>query len=211
MSDKKKKKSNEELVREYQNTKDINIKKEIANELYNRVYKLILKMINLIEAKYVSYIDLREDLVQEAGLIFMRCVTKFDTTKNIKFSTYLGDACFYELRRFNNNQMKHVKNNYDLEIDEMIMSKPDNIEDKIDDDVALEKIQRSLIKLNKEQKITDKQFNTIIEEHGFFGLEKKTRKQIAEERNCSLQNVGFLYRKALNKIKEDILNGEKNG
>lgn len=216
MSDKKKKKNNEDLVREYQNEKDIDKKKKIADELYNRVYKLILKMINLIEAKYISYVDLREDLLQEASLIFMKCINKFDTTKSIKFSTYLGDACFYELKRFNNNQMKHVKNNYDLEIDEIIMSKPENLEDKIDDEVALNKIKHALVKLNKEQKITDKQFSTIIEEHGFFGVNKKSRKQIAEERNCSLQNIGFLYRKALSKIREEINDstqpkGENNG
>ena len=27
---------------------------------------------------------------------------------------------------------------------------------------------------------------------------------MAQERNCSLQNVGFLYRKAINKIKDEL-------
>ena len=54
------------------------------------------------------------------------------------------------------------------------------------------------------EKVTDKQFNAIIEEHGFFGADKKSRKQIAEERGCTLQNIGFLYRKAVNKVKDEL-------
>ena len=72
----------------------------------------------------------------------------------------------------------------------------------------MEKIQRTLVKLNNEQKITDKQFPTIIEEHGFFGCKKKTRKEMANERNCSLQNIGFLYRKAVTRVKEELNEGQ---
>ena len=41
--------------------------------------------------------------------------------------------------------------------------------------------------------------------HGFLGRDKKTRKEIADEKGCSLQNIGFLYRKALNKIREELI------
>jgi transcriptional regulator len=100
--------------------------------------------------------------------------------------------------------MKHIDNSYFLEIDEIIMAKPLDIESIIDDEEAIKKIQDTLLKLKDEEKITIKQFNTIIEEHGFFGQKKKSRKEIAEERNCSLQNVGFLYRKAVDRIKEEL-------
>ena len=48
MTEKKKKITNEDLVREYQKETDLEKKRIIADELYSRVYKLILKMINLI-------------------------------------------------------------------------------------------------------------------------------------------------------------------
>jgi RNA polymerase sigma factor (sigma-70 family) len=203
MTDKKKKKSNEQLVAEYQQANTPEDKKKIAEELYKKVFRLVVK--NAGQMPNVCY-GTQEDLIQEASLIFMRCLNKFDPTKKFKFSTYYGDACKYELRRYKDKQMKHVDNSYFLEIDEILTSKPEDIDWGIDYYKNLERIQNTLLKLNREQKITDKQFNTIIEEHGFFGREKKTRKQIAEERNCSLQNVGFLYRKAINKIKEEFAN-----
>ena len=97
-----------------------------------------------------------------------------------------------------------ILNLYYLEIDEILQAKPDNVEDWIDDVEAVKRIQLALLKLKEENKITIKQFNAIIEEHGFFGQDKKTRKEMAQERNCSLQNVGFLYRKAINKIKDEL-------
>lgn len=202
---KKKRKNNEQLVLEYQQAKNPEEKKRIADELYRKIFRLVVK--NAGSMPNVCY-GTQDDLIQEASLIFMRCINKFDTTKKIKFSTYFGDACKYELRRYKNKQMRHVDNSYYLEIDEILTAKPNNLETKIDDENNLEKIKNALIKLNKEQEITDKQFNTIIEEHGFFGHKKKTRKQIAEERNCSLQNVGFLYRKAINRIKEELNKNE---
>ncbi len=198
---KKKRKNNEELVYEYQNEQDPVKKKKIADELYRKIFRLVVK--NAGSMPNICY-GTQDDLIQEASLIFMRCIKKFDTTKKIKFSTYFGDACKYELRRYKDKQMKHVDNTYFLEIDEILTAKPTNLESKIDDNSALEKIQETLIKLNHEQKITDKQFYTIIEEHGFFGCKKKSRKQMASERNCSLQNIGFLYRKAVNRVKDEL-------
>lgn len=201
MTQKKKRKNNEQLVLEYQQAETPEEKKKIADELYRKIYRLVVK--NAGSMPNICY-GTQDDLIQEASLIFMRCINKFDTTKKIKFSTYFGDACKYELRRYKNKQMKHVDNSYFLEIDEILTAKPSDIETKIDDDSNIKRIKDILLKLNKEQEITDKQFNTIIEEHGFFGHKKKTRKEIAEERNCSLQNVGFLYRKAINRIKEEL-------
>ena len=198
---KKKRKNNEQLVLEYQQAKTPEEKKRIADELYKKIFRLVVK--NAGSMPNICY-GTQDDLIQEASLIFMRCINKFDTTKKIKFSTYFGDACKYELRRYKNKQMRHVDNSYYLEIDEILTAKPSDLETRIDDERNLKKIKDILIKLNNEQEITDKQFNTIIEEHGFFGHKKKTRKQIAEERNCSLQNVGFLYRKAINRIKEEL-------
>lgn len=209
---KEKKKNNEQLVAEYQNETDPIKKKQIADILYRKVFKLVVK--NAGTMSNICY-GTQDDLIQEASLIFMKCLNRFNPNKKFKFSTYFGDACKYELRRYRDKQMKHVDNAYFLEIDEIIMAKPVDIENMIDDEEAIKKIQNILLKLKDEEKITTKQFNTIIEEHGFFGQKKKSRKEIAEERNCSLQNVGFLYRKAVDRIKEelslDINKGEQNG
>lgn len=201
MSNKNKKKTNEQLVKEYQDATDELTKKKIADELYKKIFKLVIK--NAGQMPNICY-GTQDDLIQEASLIFMRCLNKFDTTRKFKFSTYFSDACKYELKKYKDKQIKHVDNSYFLEIDEILTAKSVDLEKKIDDKTAIDKIQKVLLKLNKEKKITEKQFKTIIEEHGFFGVDKKTRKQIAEERNCSLQNIGFLYRKAINKIKEEL-------
>lgn len=203
---KEKKVKNEDLVYAYQNEANKIKKDKIAKDLYLNVEKLIHKMINIVKSKFFIHQFVEEDVLSEANLIFMRCLNKFNTTKKIKFSTYLGDALYYELKRFNKKQSKHVNNNYDLEIDEIIMAKPKDVDAILDDEYSVEKIQETLLLLAKEQKITQKQLTTIIEEHGFFGVKQKSRKEMASERNCSLQNVGFLYRKALTKIKEELHN-----
>lgn len=197
----KKVKSNEELVLEYQNSTDEKERKRIADFLYRKIYKLVIK--NAGTMSNICY-GTQEDLIQQASLVFMKCLNKFDCTKGYKFSTYFGDSCKYELRRYKDKLMRHIDNSYYLEIDEILQAKPDNVEDWIDDVEAVKRIQLALLKLKEENKITIKQFNAIIEEHGFFGQDKKTRKEMAQERNCSLQNVGFLYRKAINKIKDEL-------
>lgn len=207
--DKPKKTKNEDLVAEYQNATDPEEKKRISSELYKKVEKLIYKMINIVKNKFYVHPIVEEDLFLEANYIFMRCLIKFNTAKKVKFSTYLGDALYYELKRFNKKQMSHVNNSYDLEIDEILQAKSNNIDSILDDNTNVKKIQDILVKLNKEQKITDKQFNTIIEEYGFFGKEQKTRREIADNRNCSLQNIGFLYRKAVKRIKEELRHIDK--
>lgn len=197
----KKKKSNEDLVVEYQKAVTPEEKRKVADELYRKIFRLVVKYAGNTPAVYYGTQD---DLIQEASLIFMKCINKFDATKKIKFSTYFGDACKYELRRYKDKQRKHVDNSYFLEIDEILTAKPENIEDKIDDASDLQRVQKALLKLHEEDRITNKQFNAIIEEHGFFGKEKKTRKQMADDRGCTLQNIGFLYRKAVNRIKEEL-------
>lgn len=207
--EKQKKKNNEELVKEYQSEISEKKKKIIANELYKKVEKMIYKMVNIVKNKFYVHPTVEEDLFLEANYIFMRCLIKFNTTKKVKFSTYLGDALYYELKRFNKKQMTHVNNSYDLEIDEILQAKQNDLDAIMDDTMSVDKIQEILLKLNKEQKITDKQFNTIIEEYGFFGKKQKTRREIAEDRQCSLQNIGFLYRKAIKRIKDEIRNTDK--
>ena len=197
----KKVKSNEDLVLEYQNSNNIVEKKRIADQLYKKIYRLVVK--NAGTMSNICY-GTQEDLIQQASLVFMKCLNKFDCTKGYKFSTYFGDSCKYELRRYKDKLMRHIDNSYFLEIDEILQAKPDNVEDWIDDVEAVKKIQLTLLKLKEQNKITDKQFCAIIEEHGFFGQDKKSRKEMAEERQCSLQNVGFLYRKAINKIKDEL-------
>ena len=125
---KKKRKNNEELVYEYQNEQDPVKKKKIADELYRKIFRLVVK--NAGSMPNICY-GTQDDLIQEASLIFMRCIKRFDTTKKIKFSTYFGDASKYELRRYKDKQMKHVDNTYFLEIDEILTAKPANIEAKI--------------------------------------------------------------------------------
>ncbi len=198
---KKKKKNNEQLVAEYQQATTETEKKRIADELYKKIYRLVVKYAGTMPN--ICY-GTQDDLIQEASLIFMKCLQKFDTTKKIKFSTYFGDACKYELFRYKNKQRKHVDNSYFLEIDEILTAKPIDIEGIIDDKTNLDKVQKTLLQLYKDKQVTEKQFNTIIEEHGFFGHDKKTRKEMADERGCSLQNIGFLYRKAVNRVKEEL-------
>lgn len=198
---KKKKRNNEQLVEAYQKETDPIKKKKIVDELYRKIFRLVVK--NAGTMPNIWYGE-QEDLIQEASLIFMRCINKFNPTKKIKFSTYFSDACKYELKRYKDKQRKHVDNSYYLEIDEILTAKPEYLEEKIDDASTIQKFQQTLVKLNQEQKITDKQFNTIIEEHGLFGVKKKSRKEMALERKCSLQNVGFLYRKGMDKVKSEM-------
>lgn len=198
--------TNEELIGLYQIETDEVKKKRIADKLYKKNFRLVAKNAGVMPT---SCKDLQDDLIQEASLLFMKCLNKFDTSKNFKFSTYFSNACRYELPRFKKKQNKHVDNSYYIEIDEILTAKPDNIEEKIDDIEGLKKIKETLVKLTKENVITLKQFDAIIKEHGFFGCNQMTRKEMAHERNCSLQNIGFLYRKGISKIREKLYTEEE--
>lgn len=204
MEKKEKKKNNEQLVYEYQNAQTEAEQKKIAQELYLKIEKLIYKMVNTIQQKFYIHQFVQEEILLEANCIFMKCIKKFNTTKKIKFSTYLCDALWYELKRYVKKQMKHMNNTYDLEIDEILKAKSFDVDGVIDDTDNINKIKRILVKLREEDQITDKQFHTMIEEHGFFGETRMSRREMAEKRGCTLQNIGFLYRKAVNRIKEEI-------
>ena len=75
------KKTNEQLVQEYQSATNPKEKKKIADELYQKIFRLVVK--NAGTMPNICY-GTQEDLIQEASLIFMKCINKFDVTKNIK-------------------------------------------------------------------------------------------------------------------------------
>lgn len=78
-------KSNEELLLEYRETKDILIKQELTLRYLPIVKRVAIQMRDV----YVSFTQV-EDIINEGVLTIMSSIDKYDTDKNVKFESYVA-------------------------------------------------------------------------------------------------------------------------
>lgn len=78
-------KSNEELLLEYNKTKELRIKQELTLRYVPIVKRVAIQMRDV----YVSFAQL-DDILNEGVLAIMAAIDKFDIEKNIKFESYIA-------------------------------------------------------------------------------------------------------------------------
>lgn len=78
-------KSNEELLMEYRETKQLEIKQELVMRYIYIVRSISLQMRNV----YLGFAQL-DDIVNEGVLAIMNAIDKYDVEKNAKFETYIS-------------------------------------------------------------------------------------------------------------------------
>ncbi|MEG0109185.1 MAG: FliA/WhiG family RNA polymerase sigma factor [Lachnospiraceae bacterium] len=77
--------SNEELLAEYGQSKDLKIKQELVMRYIYIVKSISIQMRNV----YLGFAQV-DDIVNEGALAIMNAIDKFDLEKNVKFETYIS-------------------------------------------------------------------------------------------------------------------------
>lgn len=80
------------LIKEYQSTKDINIRNKIVNHNQRMIVKIAS---NLNSSTTMSFLD----KIQEANIIFMHYLERFDLSRDVTFSTYIYKCIDLHLKR----------------------------------------------------------------------------------------------------------------
>ena len=78
-------KSNEELLKLYKETKDLEVKQELVMRYIYLVRSIALQMRDI----YMSFTQI-DDVVNEGVIVIMSAIDKFDLEKNVKFETYIS-------------------------------------------------------------------------------------------------------------------------
>lgn len=194
--------TNEDLIGQYQVEPDAVEKKKILDALFRKNAKLINKEVG--KTPYV-YWGTYDDTLQEISSIFIKCVKRFDTTKKIKFSTYFVTACGFERNNAKRRYLKNSNNFFNIELEDMISYDTIyDLDNVIDSERDGRKATIKLLELYNEGKITDLQFGTVAQKFGLFGCKQKTRKEIANSRGCTVQNIDALYKKAVSVVKDSL-------
>lgn len=76
--------TNEELLKKYQDTRDLAVKQELVMRYVYIVKSIALQMRDV----YVSFAQI-DDMINEGVLVIMNALDKFDFEKNVKFETYI--------------------------------------------------------------------------------------------------------------------------
>ena len=200
--------TNEDLIGQYQVEPDAVEKKKILDALFRKNAKLINKEVG--KTPYV-YWGTYDDTLQEISSIFIKCVKRFDTTKKIKFSTYFVTACGFERNNAKRRYLKNSNNFFNIELEDMISYDTIyDLDNVIDSERDGKKATIKLLELYNEGKITDLQFGTVAQKFGLFGCKQKTRKEIANSRGCTVQNIDALYKKAVSVVKDSLKEEDNN-
>jgi RNA polymerase sigma factor (sigma-70 family) len=134
--------------------KDKNSKENFFNENKKLIYSICWKF-----KKKNSHIELN-DLIGESNIAFLIAYHSFDTTKEIKFSTYLYKVISNTLKSYCKEENKHIQ----LELNENLTFVPDfkffELSDKTQN--IIRSLQDEEITLNKKNKINKKSLTDYI-------------------------------------------------
>lgn len=78
-------KTTEELLELYKETKDLAVKQEIVLRYTGLIKSIALQMRNV----YIGFSQV-EDMINEGVIVMMKAVEKYDSSKNAKFETYIS-------------------------------------------------------------------------------------------------------------------------
>ena len=82
--------TNEELLKKYQDTRDLAVKQELVMRYVYIVKSIALQMRDV----YVSFAQI-DDMINEGVLVIMNALDKFDFEKNVKFIRFMVDNFFF--------------------------------------------------------------------------------------------------------------------
>lgn len=188
---------NYKLFKQYQVTRSVDLRNEIALKNKNLIYKGIRGLYSPI------YNDI-EELEQEAFICLLKAVETFDVDKGFKFSTY-AMSCIRAIT------MKRADYKKDVSLDEPL-SNLDNENVSLVDTVEDERIDIEKECFNKEIRrnikilLTDEEYKIIT----LFYIKRTTIKEIAKELQTTTKEIQRIRKTAERKIYNSELFQEYN-
>ena len=100
---------------------------------------------------------------------------------------------------------KDSNNTFHIELEDMIGGEDlHDMDEIIDNQRDGQRATVKLLELYNEGKVTELQFITVIQKFGLFGIHAQNRRDIAQRRGCTVQNIDALYKKAVSVVRDKM-------
>lgn len=189
--------------------KKLKIKNETKELTLDETLKQFEKFIYHISQRYKQYEF--DEMVQVANLATVKAYKKYDISKNIEFSTYLGVVITNDLNYYHRQAKKHNKNislnepvniesnnDHNLELMELIKGN-ENVEDSIEKIIEKEELKKLVNKLDfKEKKII----------YGLF-YKERTQYEVGKQLGITQPQVSRMKNKILVKLNMQLMSNGK--
>lgn len=194
--------SDEELINHFISYRNGN---EVEEEVVLRHNK---RLVLFIISKYFASCNDSEELFQIGLIGLSKSIRTFDITKNIKFSTYASKVIINEINRYLEKENK-IKNEIslssnvfgldDITLEDTLEDETQTIVENYEEKELKEFILKSLDILTLIEKLV------IENRFGFNNKEILTQTEIGKMLGCSQTYVLKVERKALKKLKEELI------
>lgn len=199
-----------ELIKKIQNKEEENESLISLIERHKKLFYSIIDRRIKPNKKFPQHII--DEVIDSIGLVFYRAAINYDESRNMKFSTYLGQWCFwFSQKTFQKYECK-IKFNpqYHEVLKRKIVSNSEYSNPNIDEDDLIEEIKKIIKNLKNEEA------KKILSLRYLECKEKKltTWVKIGEQMNMPPKACLYIHNKALKNIrdvlKKNLINVEFN-
>ena len=181
------------------------------NKLIEHNLRLVAHLVKKYESKGVS----SDDLISIGTIGLIKGVDSYDSTKNIKITTYIAKCTENEIlmyfrsnKKFNaevslNDYICMDKDGNEISLIDIIPSEEEDISNKIFKNINIELLHEYL------NVLSDKERNIIIKRYGLFNSDYYTQKEIAKMMNISRSYVSRMEKRALVKLYKEFYRNKK--
>lgn len=176
----------------------------------NKIIEHNLRLVAHIVKKYSSNQEEQDDLISVGTIGLIKGVNTFDESKGIKLATYASKCIENEILMFFRSKKKSAQ---DISVNEPIDSDSegnpltlmdiicteDDIAEKTDDKINIEKIYKFISELKNEREKT-----IIIMRYGLYDTEPFTQIEIAEMLDISRSYVSRIEKKVIEKLRSKL-------
>lgn len=186
--------NNEELILLYQESLDPQNKKILKNEIFNNMKKLIENTVYKFQNSHGFFL-IKEDLLQEANLVFLLCLEKYDAGKKNRFSTYLVTAIINKIRKTIKKE-----NEYKNLVSDLINSFAN--ENELLNIEEMEKIENNIYVSDILRKVDKPASELLSCKYGLNNCKEITNKEISEKYRLDESRINYILKKTFNNIKK---------
>ena len=177
-------------------------------EARNKLVEHNLRLVAHIIKKYYQTGTAQDDLVSIGTIGLIKAVNTYDSSKNIKLSSYASRCIENEILMHFRSMKKSAQDvslNDTIDTDKDgnpltlmdILSSDDDIADDIADRIALQKLTRYM-----REALTDREMTVIIHRYGVGGEEVLPQRELAEKLGISRSYISRIEQKALKKLRK---------
>ena len=181
-------------------------------EAKNKLVEHNLRLVSHIIKKYYSNSSEQDDLVSIGTIGLIKAVSSFNYEKGTKFATYAARCIENEILMYFRNKKKYAQ---DISLSDPIDSDKDgniiSIMDVMADERSItEDIEKKLCAENLyktiENELLPREKEIIYLRYGLFGKRSYTQKEVAHKLGISRSYVSRIEKKALETLKNKIVN-----